>query len=60
MILDQLADAVLERFGVVGPTFNPKPRSRPRMLISTSWRLPCNSLRVVSSARTSWAGNDLQ
>jgi hypothetical protein len=41
-------------FGVVGPTFNPNPHSMPRMLISTLMALPCNSLRVVSSARTSW------
>src|SRR3954451_4064859 len=46
--------------GVVGPTFSPKPRSTPRRLISTSWRLACRSLRVVRRARTSWAGSDLQ
>jgi hypothetical protein len=60
VVFDQLADAVLERLRCRRPNLYPNPRSTPRMLISTSWRLPCNSLRVVSSARTSWAGNDLQ
>jgi len=46
--------------GVVGPTLSPKPRSTPRRFISTSWRLACNSLRAVSSARVSCAASDLQ
>ena len=42
------------------PTFSPNPRKMPRMLNSTSNSLPCKSLRPTSSARTSWAGGDLQ
>ena len=38
-------DPPAKRLGVVGPTFSPKPRNRPRRLICTSNSFNCTSLR---------------
>src|SRR4051812_15190127 len=43
---------------LTSPTLSPKPRSRPRMLSSTSRSLVRNSLRPASSALISCAGGD--
>jgi hypothetical protein len=40
---------------LTAPTFSPKPRRMPRMLLSTSRSLAISSLRAVSRARISWA-----